>query len=126
MQHVLNDAPFMSAREKQRTLRAWMRFLRGGLCFADFTKRLHEHLHLHCGFIAHYNRADFYATYFERGEDTVRFLSSSMAAATAGLPSSPVGIGWRGLRGSQPGHCGGGGSVHSSPYGSRNRCPARG
>lgn len=75
MQHVFSDAPFMSAREKQLTLRAWVRFLRGGLRFADFTKRLYEHLHLHCGFIAHYNRAGFYATYFERGEDTVRFLS---------------------------------------------------
>ena len=43
--------------------------------FEDFSKRLYEHLHLHCSFIAHYNRAGFYAEYFERGEDTALFLS---------------------------------------------------
>lgn len=56
-------------------LKAWVRFLQRGLRFEDFTRRLYEHLHLHCGFIAHYDRAGFYAAYFERGEDTTRFLS---------------------------------------------------
>jgi len=37
--------------------------------------RLYKHLINHCSFIAHYNRAGFYATYFEKGEDTTRFLS---------------------------------------------------
>jgi hypothetical protein len=75
MKHVFRDAEFMSARDKQLVLRDWMRFLKRGLRFADFTKRLYEHLHLHCSFIAHYDRAGFYAEYFERGEDTVRLLS---------------------------------------------------
>lgn len=74
-QYQFRDAEFMSAREKELVLKAWVRFLKKGLRFEDFTKRLYEHLHLHCSFIAHYNRLGFYQTYFENGEDTVRFLS---------------------------------------------------
>ena len=74
-QYQFRDAQFMSAREKGLTLNAWVRFLKGGLRFGDFSRRLYQHLHLHCQFIAHYDRAGFYRTYFERGEDTVRFLS---------------------------------------------------
>src|SRR5690242_2687115 len=73
--YQFRDAEFMGAREKELVLKAWVRFLKNGLGFRDFTRRLYEHLHLHCQFIAHYDRAGFYATYFERGEDTVRFLS---------------------------------------------------
>ena len=73
--YEFSDAEFMSDREKELVLKAWVRFLKNGLRWEDFTKRLYEHLHLHCQFIAHYNRAGFYQTYFERGEDTVRFLS---------------------------------------------------
>src|SRR5439155_4786037 len=75
MDHEFRDVRFMSAREKQLVLRAWTGFLKRGLRFADFTKRLYEHLHLHCSFIAHYNRAGFYAEYFKRGEDVAQFLS---------------------------------------------------
>ena len=75
MKHHFSDGEFMSARGKELALRAWVRFLKRGLRFADFTKRLYEHLHLHCSFIAHYNRGGFYATYFESGDDTARFLS---------------------------------------------------
>jgi hypothetical protein len=74
-QHAFRDAEFMTAREKQLLLKAWIRFLKNGLRFGDFSRRLYEHLHLHCQFIAHYDRAGFYQTYFEQGEDTVRFLS---------------------------------------------------
>jgi len=69
------EAKFMSARDKELVLKAWVRFLRNGLRFEDFSRRLYEHLHLHCSFIAHYDRAGFYRTYFENGEDTVLFLS---------------------------------------------------
>ena len=75
MDYAFRDAPYLGAREKGLVLKAWVRFLKRGLRFEDFTKRLYEHLHLHCGFIAHYNRSGFYAEYFERGEDTARFLS---------------------------------------------------
>jgi hypothetical protein len=75
MEYAFCDGQFMSAREKALVLKAWLRFLQNGLRFEDFTKRLYEHLHLHCSFIAHYNRAGFYAEYFEHGEDTAQFLS---------------------------------------------------
>ncbi|MCL5670989.1 MAG: hypothetical protein M1423_06815 [Acidobacteria bacterium] len=74
-QHVFRDAEFMTAREKELALKAWVRFLKNGLRFGDFRRRLYDHLHLHCQFIAHYNRLGFYQTYFERGEDALRFLS---------------------------------------------------
>src|SRR5712692_5431618 len=73
--YEFRDAKFMSAREKELVLKAWVRFVRNGLRFEDFTRRLYEHLHLHCQFIAHYDRAGFYRTFFENGEDTIRFLS---------------------------------------------------
>ncbi|HYR88499.1 MAG TPA: hypothetical protein VE422_30750 [Terriglobia bacterium] len=75
MEHVFHDSEFMSAREKRLVLKAWVRFLKNGLRFEDFSDRLYKHLMLHCGFIAHYNRLGFYEEYFERGEDTTRFLS---------------------------------------------------
>ena len=75
MEHIFRDAEFLSARDKRLVLKAWVRFLKNGLRFEDFTTRLYEHLYLRSSVIAHYNRAGFYAEYFERGEDTVRFLS---------------------------------------------------
>ena len=74
-QYAFSDAQFMSAREKALVQKAWVRFLKNGLREEDFSDRLYQHLHLHCSFIAHYDRAGFYATYFENGEDTTRFLS---------------------------------------------------
>ena len=75
MQHQFSDGEFMSARQKELVLKAWVRFLKHGLRFADFTKRLYDHLILHCSFIAHFDRGGFYRTYFESGEETARFLS---------------------------------------------------
>lgn len=74
-QYQFRGGEFMSVREKELVLKAWVRFLRGGLRFSDFSRRLYEHLHLHCQFIAHCDRAGFHRTYFERGEDTLQFLS---------------------------------------------------
>lgn len=73
--HTFRDSPFMSACDKELVLKAWVRFLKHGLRWEDFIDRLYNHLHLHCSFIAHYNRRGFYDEYFESGEDTVRFLS---------------------------------------------------
>ena len=75
MEHVFHDSEFMSARDKRLVLKAWVKFLKTGLRFDDFSDRLYKHLTLHCSFIAHYDRAGFYAVYFERGEDIARFLS---------------------------------------------------
>ncbi len=65
----------MSAAEKNRTLRAWTRFLNKGLQFEQFTKGLYNHLIQHCSFIAHYDRAGFYSCYFEAGDSIALFLS---------------------------------------------------
>ena len=75
MDYTFRKVEFMSVRDKQLVLKGWVRFLKGGLRFADFTSRLYEHLHLNCSFIAHFSQSGFYATYFEHGEDTVKFLS---------------------------------------------------
>jgi hypothetical protein len=74
-QYRFRDAEFMSAREKELVLKSWVRFLKHGMRYEDFSRRLYEHLHLHCHFIAHYDQAVFYQTYFSNGEDTVLFLS---------------------------------------------------
>ena len=74
-QYAFSDSEFMSAREKALVLKAWVRFLKKGLRREDFSDRLYTHLINHCGFIAHYSRAGYYATYFENGKDTTRFLS---------------------------------------------------
>ncbi|GAH39216.1 unnamed protein product [marine sediment metagenome] len=41
----------------------------------QFNKPLYNHLIQHCSFIAHYDRAGFYSTYFESGNDIAVFLS---------------------------------------------------
>jgi len=71
---MFTDAEFMTAEEKQLVLKNWQTFLKYGLQRKHFTKRLYDHLHLHCGFIAHYSRDVFYSTYFEAGEDTEKFF----------------------------------------------------
>ena len=71
---MFNDVEFMTAKEKQLVLKNWKAFLKYGLKRQHFTRRLYEHLHLYCGFIAHYNIHGFYSTYFEAGQDTERFF----------------------------------------------------
>lgn len=73
---MFTDVQFMTAKEKELTLKAWRTFLRHGLKREHFVKRLYEHLHLHCGFIAHYNLHGFYSTYFQAGHDTERFFDA--------------------------------------------------
>ena len=71
----MKDAQFMTAKVKESVLRQWIRFVKNGFKWSDFSEALYKHLSLHCSFIAHYNRAGFFATYFERPETTARFLS---------------------------------------------------
>ena len=68
------DSEFMTAREKRLVLANWKTFLKHGLKQTHFTRRLYNHLHLHLGYIAHYNIGGFYATYFEHGADTIEFF----------------------------------------------------
>ena len=71
----MKDVKFMSATEKKKVLSHWERFLESNCAREKFTKLLYHHLINHCSFIAHYDINGFYSTYFEEGEDTVRFLS---------------------------------------------------
>lgn len=71
---MFTDVEFMTAKEKELVLKNWETFLKHDLQRKHFRKRLYDHLHLHCGFIAHYSRDGFYSTYFEAGEDTQRFF----------------------------------------------------
>ena len=75
MLHEFQDTQCMSAVEKTRVLTAWLRFLKGGLQFNQFTKALYDRLIQHCSFIAHYGRSGFYSHYFEDGDATALFLS---------------------------------------------------
>ncbi len=72
---VMKDTKYMTAKEKERVLKAWETFLKYGCKRDHFTEALYHHLMQHCSFIAHYDRGGFYAEYFENGDDTVHFLS---------------------------------------------------
>jgi hypothetical protein len=61
---MLKDSKFMTADQKRKVLRQWDKFIEGGFSFHLFTDAIYQHLNLHCGFIAHYNRAGFHSTYW--------------------------------------------------------------
>ena len=86
----MKDTRFMSAAEKERVLKQWERFLKGGLKWEQFNKGLYNHLIMHCSFIAHYNRAGFYSTYFESGDGIADFLGQfdKSNAESNGIPRS--------------------------------------
>ena len=74
--YKFSDVEFLTAKEKELILKSWICFLTNGLQQKHFTKRLYEHLHLHCGFIAHYDINGFYSTYFNGDYvDAKRFFS---------------------------------------------------
>jgi hypothetical protein len=66
---------FMTAKEKELVYKQWKAFVDSNFAVAKFTKRLYNHLHLHCGFIAHYDQGGFYHVYFGgSGDDAMRFM----------------------------------------------------
>ena len=75
---MFTDAEFMTAKEKDLVLKNWKSFLANGLKKEHFTKRLYNHLHLTCGYIAHYNQMTFYSTYFESGPEIESFFGAFM------------------------------------------------
>jgi len=74
-QYQFTDSEFMTAKEKELTLKAWESFLRSGLKRERFTSRLYHHLTQHCSFIAHYSQWGFFSVYFaDNKAATRRFL----------------------------------------------------
>lgn len=73
-EHNFTSAKFMRKEEKEKVLKDWKLFVRNGLSHKTFTKRIYEHLTLHCMFIAHYSKDGFYSVYFVDPEDTLKFL----------------------------------------------------
>lgn len=79
---VFSDVEFMTAAEKGKVARQWERFLKHlsvNGCSVEkdinlFPKSLYEHLHLHCGYIAYYNRYSFFDIVFVRPKDCVDFV----------------------------------------------------
>lgn len=80
---VFSDTQFMTAAEKLSVARQWERFLKhlalrgyaGQDGFPLFPKGLYNHLHLHCGYIAHYDRHGYYCTYFTDPADCAGFIA---------------------------------------------------
>jgi len=58
------DVQYMTAAEKANVLNKWRVFVNSSYKKENFTKSIYEHLCLHCGFIAHYNKSGFYSTYW--------------------------------------------------------------
>lgn len=61
---TMKDAESLSAKEKSLILKSWHTFIKSGFEPGRFTKKLYDHFHLHCGFIAHYDKNGFYYTYW--------------------------------------------------------------
>jgi hypothetical protein len=58
------DAHFLVAEKKRSILKRWTSFVKNGFPENLFTDSVYEHLHLHCGYIAHYDRSGFYVEYW--------------------------------------------------------------
>jgi hypothetical protein len=70
----MKSTKFMPAEEKEKVLRDWQKFIEYDFDFKYFTKRLYQHLTLHCSFIAHFNRKSFFDSYFTDPKQTTRFF----------------------------------------------------
>ena len=71
---MFTDTKFMTAKDKELTLKAWRTFLKHGCQRKHFTKRLYHHLIQHCSFIAHYSIHGFYDHYFTDPNKTKDFI----------------------------------------------------
>lgn len=73
-QIIFEDEKFLSKEQKGKILKNWIRFIKSGFKKGNFTDAIYQHLHLHCGFIAHYDRIGFYNEYFTDPQNTIRFI----------------------------------------------------
>lgn len=74
MSENFKDEQFLSAVEKEKVLKHWLRFLKNGLRREDFTHRLYHFIYQSCDFIAHTDIHGFFEYFFERGDDQFVFL----------------------------------------------------
>lgn len=65
---------FMTAADKGRVAKQWERFLESNMARDKFGAKLYDHLHLHCGHIAHYDRDGFYAEWFAAPGKRIEFI----------------------------------------------------
>ena len=73
-EYQFSSVEFMRKEEKEKVLKDWKSFIESEFNYRAFTKRIYQHLTLHCMFIAHYSKDGFYSTYFVGPEDTLKFL----------------------------------------------------
>ena len=71
-----SDEPHLSAAEKAQILADWRHFIRGGFRFEAFTQKTYEFLIQRCGFLAHFNRDQFWEHFFANADlDLLRLLA---------------------------------------------------
>jgi len=58
------DSKWLSADEKRKVLKQWTAFVKNGFPETLFTSSIYDHLHLHCGYIAHYDKHGYYGEYW--------------------------------------------------------------
>jgi hypothetical protein len=84
------DADFLTADEKYKISKHFARFVKNGFQRKDFVKRTYEHLHLHCGFIAHYNIDGFYQEYFNGNDADLQLFKSTLESNTDYEPYADI------------------------------------
>ena len=89
------DVEFMSAKDKELVLKQWLTFLKYGCRYEHFTRRLYDHLTLHCSFIAHFDRRGFYNTYFTSVDGRRKFFSQFDLLHGGGVSVEYGGVMWR-------------------------------
>ncbi len=75
MPESMSDADFLSAEEKFKVLKQWEIFVNSGFLHERFTRNIYEHLHLHCGYIAHYDRGGYYYTFWN--DEILRYAAKN-------------------------------------------------
>ena len=78
------DVQYMTADDKQNVYNAWKRFVSGKFQRKHLTKKLYNHLTLHCSFIAHYNIDGFYDFYFtDNYHNMLQFINQFVTGKSA-------------------------------------------
>jgi hypothetical protein len=75
MPETMTDTRFLPADGKRLILKQWKTFIKSGFNPGRFTETIYDHLHLHAGFIAHYNRSGFYYTYWN--DEVIRYAADN-------------------------------------------------